>query len=216
MYTAVQDNLIPNLSEIKTALNIFDDKVVTLKTNSGTNKITLDEVMFLNIGNFITIQNKDYLVENINYVNKEVTLSSDTVLPDFLLESPVYWHHQNNRFISLFNAATATVDTYLGNPFYAKDLNGEIVQAIPETIKEWCMQYVSRYFNTSELGVNKKKVGNGELTYTDDMFHTIQFWRLHYVNASGDIDPYAIDYDDAPRYGYVLGLKTMIKYGRYY
>lgn len=216
MYTAVQDNLIPNLSEIKTALNIFDDKVARVKANSGTNTITLDEVMFLNIGDYVTIQKQDYLVENINYVNKTVILRSDTVLPDFLLESPVYWHHQNHRFISLFNAATSTADVFLGNPFYALDENGNAVQAVPEAIKEWCMQYVSRYFNTNELGTVEKKSTQGELVFTDDLFHTIQFWRLHYVNADGNIDPAAITYSQNYEYAYVAGLKTLVKYGRYY
>jgi len=132
-FNAVQANLHIPLTEIKRSLGIFDDKINTLVSETAPNTLTLDSVMHLNIGDWISVQNQDFIVENINYVNKQITLTTDSPV-SFPIESPVTWHHANSRFVSLAEAAKSSADAYLNNPFYAKDENGDVVQAIPEAI----------------------------------------------------------------------------------
>jgi len=216
MYTAVQDNLSPNLTEIKRSLSIFDDKVVTLESNLSDNRVGLSDVSFLNLGDYVSIQNKDYLIEDIDYSLNTITLQSELPLNPFLVGSPVTWHHQNQRFIDLFRAATETADKYLGNPFYAKNESGEIVRAVPLAVKEWCIKYVSSSYNVNELSVFKIKVDKvGETQYSTDIFNSIQHWKFHHLNESSETLLDNMTFANELRYGYVANVRSLVYFGRY-
>lgn len=214
-FNAVQVNLHIPLTEIKRSLGIFDDKINKLVSVTAPNIIVLDEVMHLNVGDWISVQNQDFVIENINYVNKQLFLVRETPLDDFPIESPVTWHHANSRFVDLLNAAKSSADAYLDNPFYAKDEEGNLVQAIPAAIKEWCIQYISRYYNVNEVGAFKTKNDLGEAEYSNNIFKQIQYWRLHYINPNVEIDPSVITYSDKKQEGYVYGLRKWVYYAYY-
>jgi len=216
MNNIVYDNLNTSLTEIKRRLNVVDTKVSRVLSNSP---IELADVSFLRINDWITnYQSVDYSINSINFTNKTIQVNETPV--DFLVDSSIYWHHQNQTFIDLFNSAKAMADNYLANPFWAWKFDEvteeyELVHAVPEAIKDWCIQYVARCYSNPELGASVLQVqGVGSTTYTSDIFDHIQGWRLHAITSSIDLykPPSKPDDEGKGYYGYVQGVKYYVFY----
>lgn len=216
MNNVVYDNLNASLSEIKRRLNIVDTKISRVVSASP---IQLEDVSFLRIGDWITnYQSVDYSISSIDFSNNIIEVNEIPV--DFLIASSVYWHQQNQTLIDLFNSAKSMADNYLSNPFWAWKFDEvaqdyELVHAVPEAIKDWCIQYVARFYSNPELSATTLQVqGVGSTSYSADMFNQIQGWRLHSITSNADLFAPPSKPNDSSQgyYGYVQGVKYYVFY----
>lgn len=216
MNNVVYENLQATLTEIKRRLNVVDTKVARVVSNSP---IELEDVSFLRINDWITnYQSIDYSINSIDFTNKIIQVNEAPV--DFAINSSIYWHQQNQIFIDLFNSAKTMADNYLANPFWAWKFDEttqdyELVHAVPEGIKDWCIQYVARFYSNPELAVTTLQVqGVGNTNYTSDIFNQIQGWRLHAVTSSINLfaPPRKPNDQSQGYYGYVQGVKYYVFY----